>query len=80
MIGSLPALRAEERVREIVAEVKGCSPTVVKLEASLAETFLHIGAASVIAPAWATDLEATLEWTEAFGEAWIGKKSRNWLQ
>jgi len=43
--------------------------------ASLAETFLHIGAASVIAPAWATDIEAALEWTKAFGEAWVARKS-----
>jgi CHAT domain-containing protein len=40
--------------------------------ASLAETFLHIGAVSVIAPAWASDVEATTRWVDAFADAWIG--------
>jgi hypothetical protein len=40
--------------------------------ASLAETFLHIGAVSVIAPAWASDVEATTRWVDAFADSWIG--------
>jgi hypothetical protein len=39
--------------------------------ASLAETFLHIGASTVIAPIWDSDVQAMLEWAEVFGQAWV---------
>jgi hypothetical protein len=38
--------------------------------ASLAETFLHIGAPSVIAPLWDSDVEATRQWATYFLTAW----------
>jgi CHAT domain-containing protein len=40
--------------------------------ASLAETFLHIGASSVIAPMWDTDISATSQWAQAFAHSWVG--------
>src|SRR5262245_15866237 len=39
--------------------------------ASLAESFLHIGAPSVLAPMWDSDYEPTREWTHRFFDAWI---------
>jgi hypothetical protein len=39
--------------------------------ASLAETFLHIGAPSVIAPMWDADLTATREWIREFFSGWV---------
>ncbi len=37
---------------------------------SVAETFLHIGAPSVLAPAWDTDYEFTFRWMTHFWRAW----------
>lgn len=39
--------------------------------ASLAETWLKIGAASVLAPMWDAPIAAVQQWTEAFMEGWI---------
>ena len=39
--------------------------------ASLAESFLHIGAPSVVAPMWDSDYEPTRDWIHAFCEAWV---------
>ena len=39
--------------------------------ASLAESFLHIGAPSVLAPMWDSDYEPTREWAHRFFEAWV---------
>lgn len=41
--------------------------------ASLAESFLHIGAPSVIAPMWDSDYGPTREWAQRFFEAWAGQ-------
>jgi CHAT domain-containing protein len=39
--------------------------------ASLAETFLHVGAPSVIAPQWDSDIDAAREWTLHFMTCWV---------
>jgi CHAT domain-containing protein len=39
--------------------------------ASIAETFLRLGAASVIAPEWDADYAATRDWIAAFFHAWL---------
>ncbi|MGQ0569515.1 MAG: CHAT domain-containing protein [Armatimonadota bacterium] len=39
--------------------------------ASLAESFLHIGAPSVLAPMWDSDYEVTREWIHHFFTAWM---------
>jgi CHAT domain-containing protein len=39
--------------------------------ASIAETFLRLGAASVIAPMWDAGYEASLEWVAAFFDEWL---------
>ncbi|MEP7299996.1 MAG: CHAT domain-containing protein [Caldimonas sp.] len=39
--------------------------------ASLAETWLKIGSASVLAPMWDAPIAAVQQWTEAFLEGWI---------
>jgi len=41
--------------------------------ASLAESFLHIGAPSVLAPMWDSDREPTSEWAHQFFEAWVDR-------
>jgi hypothetical protein len=40
--------------------------------ASLAESFLHLGAASVVAPMWDSDVGVTAAWIDRFFEAWLG--------
>jgi hypothetical protein len=39
--------------------------------ASLAESFLHIGAPSVLAPMWDSAYDATRAWAEHFFDAWV---------
>lgn len=39
--------------------------------ASLAESFLHVGAPSVIAPQWDSDIDATRDWTRHFLDHWV---------
>ncbi len=39
--------------------------------ASLAESFLHIGAPSVLAPMWDSDYEPTREWVHRFCQGWV---------
>jgi CHAT domain-containing protein len=39
--------------------------------ASLAESFLHIGAPSVLAPMWDSDYEPTGDWIRGFFEGWV---------
>jgi CHAT domain-containing protein len=39
--------------------------------ASIAETFLHLGAPSVVAPLWASSFEAARDWTRYFLSGWI---------
>lgn len=41
--------------------------------ASLAETWLKIGAASVAAPMWDSPLDAVREWLPGFLDAWVGR-------
>jgi hypothetical protein len=40
---------------------------------SLAEAVLRLGAASVIAPLWDADFEATREWVEEFATGWLSR-------
>jgi CHAT domain-containing protein len=54
----------------------GCSAGWARLlqgdePASLAQAFLHIGAPSVIAPMWDSDVRATRDWVERFFAAWV---------
>ena len=39
--------------------------------ASLAESFLHIGAPSVVAPMWDSDYDASRAWVQGFFDAWV---------
>jgi hypothetical protein len=39
--------------------------------ASLAESFLHIGAPTVLAPMWDSDYEPTRDWVRLFFEGWV---------
>lgn len=39
--------------------------------ASLAETFLHVGAPSVVAPQWDSDIDAAREWARHFLTCWV---------
>ncbi len=60
---------------ELVA-LMGCSAGLADLlqadePASLAETFLHIGCGSVIAPMWDSYYDATRVWMSAFLDAWL---------
>lgn len=64
-------------VSDLVA-LLGCSAglgrTLVGDEpASVAESFLHIGTASVIAPLWDTDVQATSVWMGRFFGGWRGE-------
>jgi CHAT domain-containing protein len=39
--------------------------------ASIAEKFLHIGAPTVVAPLWESDIDAAYAWTDAFLTGWL---------
>jgi hypothetical protein len=41
--------------------------------ASLAESFLHLGATSVVAPLWDSEYETSRLWIEHFFEAWLAR-------
>lgn len=69
-------LEIEGVLESEIVVLLGCSTSVGRLfpgdePASLAETFLHIGASSVIASLWDVDLDFAEKWCRRFFEAWL---------
>mgnify|MGYP006306330013 CR=1 FL=1 len=69
-------LEIDASLRTHLAVLLGCSAGWARVlqgdePASLAETFLHIGAPSVVAPLWDSDVEAAREWMDHFCTAWM---------
>jgi hypothetical protein len=69
-------LEIEETLDSELVVLLGCSTATGRVfpgdePASLAETFLHIGASSVLASAWSIDVDFVREWSIHFFKEWL---------